>query len=96
MTRMNIPAVGKQPAMDRRTGHGPDDMGDDEQETDVAAYEQYIEDPPDDMVIAEDDDADAEQATDWAARHPAAADDDDTGTSDTPAEESAIHETRDQ
>ena len=45
-------------------------MGDDEQETEVAEYEQYIEDPPDDLVIAEDDDDDAEQAMDWADRHP--------------------------
>ena len=28
------------------TDHGPDDMGDDEQEAELAAYEQYIEDPP--------------------------------------------------
>jgi hypothetical protein len=27
----------------RRTGHGPDDMGDDEQESEVSEYEQYIE-----------------------------------------------------
>lgn len=51
-------------------GHGPDDMGDDEQETELAAYKQYIEDPPDDLDIAEDDDDDAEAATDWAALHP--------------------------
>lgn len=51
-------------------GHGPDDMGDDEQETELLEYRQYIEDPPDDLVIAEDDDDDAEAATDWAALHP--------------------------
>jgi hypothetical protein len=52
-----------------------------------------MEDPPEDLVIAEDDDNDAVQATDWAARHPwttsAAALPDDK-----PAEESAVHETR--
>jgi hypothetical protein len=79
--------------MDKRSGHGPDDMGDDPQETEVAEYAQYIEDPPEDMVIAEDDDNDAERATDWAARHPWATSDS-AGPDDKPAEESAIHETR--
>jgi hypothetical protein len=56
------------------TGYGPDDMGDDEQESEVAEYDEYTEDPPDDgLVIAEDNDDDAEEATDWAARHPKAA-----------------------
>ncbi|HEX4788657.1 MAG TPA: hypothetical protein VH372_09370 [Actinospica sp.] len=48
-------------------------MGDDEQESDVAEYEEYIEDPPGDLVISEDDDNDAAEATDWSARHPRAA-----------------------
>jgi hypothetical protein len=72
-------------------GRGPDDMGDDEQETEVAEWEEYIADPPDgELVIAEDNDDDAEAATDWAARHPrqvAAPDEDDT-----PAAEAAVHE----
>jgi hypothetical protein len=79
--------------MSRRDGYGPDDMGDDAQETEVSEYEQYIEDPPEDLVIAEDDDNDAEQATDWAARHPrsaASAQEPDNK----PAEESALHEFR--
>ena len=29
----------------------PDDMGDDEQETDERLYERYIDDPPEDLVI---------------------------------------------
>jgi len=65
-------------------------MGNDEQESEVAEWEQYIEDPPDNLVIAEDNDDDAEQAMDWADRHPrqvAEPDEDDT-----PAEQSAIHE----
>jgi hypothetical protein len=45
----------------RRSGHGPDDMGDDEQESEVAGYEQYIQDPPDDLVITEDDDPDPDE-----------------------------------
>jgi hypothetical protein len=45
----------------RRSGHGPDDMGDDEQESEVAGYEQYIEDPPDDLVITEDDGSDTDE-----------------------------------
>ena len=78
----------------RRSGHGPDDMGDDEQEFEVAEYEQYVEDPPDDLVISEDDDSDAEAAEDWAARHPRAATRPEVP--DEAAEESAIHETPDQ
>jgi hypothetical protein len=79
--------------MSRRDGYGPDNMGDDAQETEVSEYEQYIEDPPEDLVIAEDDDNDALQATDWAARHPrstASAPEPD----DKPAEESALREIR--
>ena len=76
-----------------RMGHGPDDMGDDEQETDVAGYEHYIEDPPEDLVISEDDDDDAEEAEDWAARHPRAAGEREE-PDDEPAERSALHETR--
>ncbi len=78
---------------ERRAGYGPDDMGDDEQETEVAEYEQYIENPPDDLLITEDDDNDAEQAADWAARHPRAA----AGPAepdDEAAEKSALHEIR--
>jgi hypothetical protein len=89
---------------DARLGYGPDDMGDDEQETEVAEYEQYIEDPPDDLLITEDDDNDAEEATDWAARHPRAVEhdeepraaelDDEPTEEDEPAENAALHETR--
>jgi hypothetical protein len=87
---------------DARLGHGPGDMGDDEQETEVAEYEQYIEDPPNDLLIAEDNDDDAEEAADWAARHPRAAEhdeepraaelDDEPTEEDEPAEQSALHE----
>jgi hypothetical protein len=81
--------------MNRQEGYGPDDMGDDAQETEVTEYQQYIEDPPEDLVIAEDADADAEQATDWAARHPRS-----TASGpvpdDKPAEESALRETREK
>jgi hypothetical protein len=61
-------------------------MGDDEQETEVAEYEQYIEDPPEDLVIAEDDDDDAETATDWAALHPRQ-----TRAEEEPGDEAAEH-----
>ena len=78
---------------DARLGQGPDDMGDDEQEFELSEYEQYIEDPPDDLVISEDDDSDAENAEDYAARHPSDATrpevPDDQG-----AEDAAIHEVR--
>jgi hypothetical protein len=78
----------------RTADRGPDDMGDDEQETDVEEYQRYVTDPPDDLIILEDDDNDAEQAADWAARHPRAAAA--VGEpDDEPAEESAIHETPD-
>jgi hypothetical protein len=77
--------------------HGPDDMGDDEQEFEVDEYERYIEDPPDDLEITEDDDNDAENAYDWADRHPKAAGRDGTlvnDLSDEPAEEAAVQERR--
>jgi hypothetical protein len=77
---------------DERLGHGPDDMGDDEQEFEVSEYEQYIEDPPDDLVISEDDDDDAEEAEDWAARHARDATRPEV-PDDESAEESALHET---
>lgn len=96
-------ARGKHAAMNAdvwRTGTGPDDMGDDEQETEVAEYEQYVEDPPDDLVIAEDDDDDAGEAVDWAARHPRQAAADDKAApgedDDESAEHSAVHETPDR
>ncbi len=79
----------------RTIGHGPDDMGDDEQETEVAGYEHYLEDPPDDLIISEDDDNDAEEAADWAARHPSSTRED-PEPDDEPAERSAMHETRDE
>jgi hypothetical protein len=66
-------------------------MGDDEQEFEVSEYEQYIEDPPDDLVISEDDDSDAEDAEDYAARHPSAATKPEV-PDDVAAEDAAIHE----
>ena len=67
-------------------------MGDDEQEFEVSEYEQYIEDPPDDLVISEDNDDDAEEAEDFAARHPKDATRPEL-PDDVSAEESAVHET---
>ena len=65
-------------------------MGDDEQETEVAEWKQYIEDPPENFAITEDNDDDAGQAQDWADRHPRQVAED--AEDDTPAEQSAIHE----
>jgi hypothetical protein len=78
-----------------RPGYGPDDMGDDEQESEVAEYEEYIEDPPGDLEITEDDDNDAEEATDWSARHPRAATREEE-PGDEPAEQAALREIRGQ
>jgi hypothetical protein len=80
---------------EKTAGYGPDDMGDDGQETELAEYKQYIEDPPSNFAITEDNDDDAQQAQDWADRHPqqlAAPDNDD----DKSAEQSAIHEIPDR
>ena len=77
---------------DRTAGRGPDDMGDDEQETELAEYQQYIEDPPEDLVIAEDADDDAEKDVDWAETHPRQVAKDGEEADDRPAESSAIHE----
>lgn len=86
----------------QQLGHGPDDLGDDEQETEVSEYDQYIEDPPDGgLVIAEDNDDDAEAAEDWAAAHPKkvaaeseadAESDENPDNDDESAEHSAMHE----
>ncbi len=79
----------------RSTGHGPDDMGDDEQETEVAEYEYYLEDPPDDLIISEDDDNDAGEAADSASRPPGSTREG-TEPDDESAERSAMHETREE
>jgi len=79
-------------------GYGPDDMGDDEQEFEAEEYKRYIEDPPDgELDIPEDDDSDANDAQNWADRHPTAAGRDGTAGGDETgkaAEESAVHERR--
>jgi hypothetical protein len=53
-----------------RGGPGPEDMGDDEQESEIQEYQRYLDDPLDDLAIAEDDDAgnDAEEAVERAVR----------------------------
>jgi len=66
-------------------------MGDDEQESEVAEWKQYIEDPPEgELPVAENNDDDAQQAVDWAERHPRQVAE--PAEDDTPAEEAAIHE----
>jgi hypothetical protein len=79
----------------RQTGPVPDDMGDDEQESEVEEYQRYIDDPVDDLVIEEDDDNDAEEAVEWAVRHPrsagAAGEPDDQS-----AEQAAVRERRER
>jgi hypothetical protein len=78
---------------DRATGAGPDDMGDDEQEFEIAEYDQYIEDPPDSgLEIDEDDDDDGERAVDWAETHPREVVRENAEPDDRSAESSAIHE----
>jgi hypothetical protein len=78
---------------DRTAGPGPDDMGDDEQEFEIAEYEQYIEDPPDSgLAISEDDDDDGDRDVDWAEAHPREVVRENAEPDDRPAESSAIHE----
>ena len=55
---------------ERTAGHGPDNMGDDEQEFELAEYKQYIEDPPEGPRHREDNDDDGEAAQDWSDTHP--------------------------
>jgi hypothetical protein len=78
-----------------RAGPGPDDMGDDEQESEIQEYQRYLDDPLDDLTTTESDDNDVEEAAEWAARHPRAA-----GTVNEPGDESAgesaVPETRDR
>lgn len=88
--------------MGKQMGYGPDELGDDEQESEVSEYDRYTEDPPDQgVLIAEDNDDDAEAAEDWAAKHPeriadeAGADarlDADPDSDDEPAERAAMHD----
>ena len=79
-------------------GYGPDDMGDDEQETEVLEWEKYIEDPPEgELEITEDNGNDAQAAYDWAERHPRETGrDGDAGNDgdDEPAERAAMRERR--
>ena len=78
---------------DRTAGPGPDDMGDDEQEFEIAEYDQYIEDPPDSgLAIDEDDDDDGERDVDWAETHPREVVRENADADNRPAESSAIHE----
>ena len=77
---------------DERIGHGPDDMGDDEQEFEVSEYEQYIEDPPEDLVISEDDD-ERRRSSPRTGRPGIPADATEPEVpDDVPAEDAAIHE----
>jgi hypothetical protein len=79
-------------------GYGPDDMGDDVQETELAEWERYIEDPPEgELEITEDGDDDAQEAYDWAERHPRETGHDgdlDAGDEEQSAEQSAMRERR--
>jgi hypothetical protein len=68
--RGNLAAMTSDP---RQTGPGPDDLGDDEQESEIEEYQRYLDEPPDDLVIAEDSDDDAKEAVEWAVHHPRAA-----------------------
>jgi len=68
-------------------------MGDDEQEFEVAEYDQYIEDPPDSgLAIDEDDDDDGDRDVDWAETHPREVVRENAEPDARPAESSAIHE----
>jgi hypothetical protein len=78
-------------------GYGPDNMGDDEQETEVAEWERYIEDPPEGELEIREDDDDAEEDYDWAERHPRDTGHDgdvDAAQGEVPAEQSAVRERR--
>jgi hypothetical protein len=79
-------------------GYGPDNMGDDEQETEVTEWERYIEDPPEgELEVREDNDNDAGEDYDWAERHPRDAGHDgdvDAAQGEVPAERSAVRERR--
>jgi hypothetical protein len=93
---MKEQARGKLAAMTsdpRQTDPGPDDMGDDEQENEVEEYQRYLDDPPDDLVIAEDNDEDTKEAVEWAVRHPRAASTL-SEPDDESAEESAVRQRR--
>jgi hypothetical protein len=66
-----------------------DDMGDDEQASEISEYEMYIGDPPEDLVITDDDEKGSIGISEWAREEAPArrrrVDDDER-----PAEESAM------
>jgi hypothetical protein len=48
------------------TNRNIDDMGDDEQASEIREYETYITDPPEDLVIAETDEEGSIGISEWA------------------------------
>lgn len=70
-------------------------MGDDEQETDTALYERYIEDPPSDLEIKADDDG-VVGIEEWLPQEtrPGDARKEAEEADDRPAEEAAEHLSR--
>ncbi|MCW2941884.1 MAG: hypothetical protein JWN00_4869 [Actinomycetia bacterium] len=67
-----------------------DEMWDDEQAGEVSLYEKYIEDPPDDLVIAEDEEQGSIGITEWTAQEASSRKDRLPEVSE-PAEQAAIH-----
>jgi hypothetical protein len=67
-----------------------DDMGDDEQASEISEYESYISDPPDDLVIAESDEQGSIGISEWA-REEASPRERPAEDDERPAEESAMN-----
>ncbi|MBW8481593.1 hypothetical protein [Actinomadura parmotrematis] len=69
-------------------GRYEDDLGDDEQESEIEATERYIEDPPDDLVIEES--ADGPIGIREYMRGETREGEDEDARDDLPAEEAAL------
>ncbi|MCW2884475.1 MAG: hypothetical protein QOE54_5765 [Streptosporangiaceae bacterium] len=66
-----------------------EDMGDDEQASEISQYETYIADPPDDLVITETDEQGSIGISEWA-REEASSRERPAEDDERPAEESAM------
>ncbi|WP_433477971.1 hypothetical protein ACQPZP_13580 [Spirillospora sp. CA-142024] len=85
----------RKPGEDRDFRADIDDMGDDEQEEQVALTEQYVQDPPEDHVIEEPEESrDGVGITDYEGRTARRGEEEPWPDSATPAENDAVNPTR--
>ncbi|TDD82592.1 hypothetical protein E1293_16285 [Actinomadura darangshiensis] len=85
----------RKPGEDRDFRADIDDMGDDEQEEEIALTEQYVQDPPEDLVIEEtEESADGVGITDYEKQTARRGEDERWPEPNDPAEQDAVNPTR--